>query len=387
MLRMALLSFVVGLSFLSAVAAPVVSHAVLDLPAGPGNSRNSEGDFAVLKDGRILFAYSKFVAGAGDDHDQCVIAARTSSDRGETWGADRIVVRNEIEPNGNVMSVSFLRLGDGRLAMFYGCKIVTEAERTSRKLMRVSADEGETWGPARDITAGWPPAYRVLNNARAVRLSSGRIVVPLAEHAYRANVLNPCARLVCALSDDDGATWRTSGAVPQGFDAGGRAISHQEPGVVELRNGRVLLYFRTDEGRQWYAYSADGGASWSKPEPSTLWSPLSPATIKRLSSGELVCLWNDHEGRDDLRKAGPNWACGVRTPLTMGFSSDEGRTWTRRQNVEDGYDPTKPTRFWYCYTSLLELDDRLLLAYCAEDNLHHLRIRAVPLPERQGERK
>mgnify|MGYP003323666950 CR=1 FL=1 len=161
-----------------ALAAPVVSHAVLDLPASPGNSRNSEGDFALLKDGRIFFAYSKFIAGTGDDHDRCVIAARTSSDRGETWGTDRIIARNEVEPNGNVMSVSLLRLKDGRLAMFYGCKLVTEKERISQKLMRISADEGETWGQARDITAGWPAAYRVLNNARVVRLSSGRIVVP-----------------------------------------------------------------------------------------------------------------------------------------------------------------------------------------------------------------
>lgn len=119
---------------------------VLSLPAGKGNSRNSEGDFAVLKDGRIFFAYSKFVSGTGDDHDQCVIAARTSSDKGETWSDDRIVARNEIDPKGNVMSVSLLRLRDGRLAMFYACKLVaTNRVLVTRMLLRVSSDEGLTW--------------------------------------------------------------------------------------------------------------------------------------------------------------------------------------------------------------------------------------------------
>ena len=33
------------------------SGIVLDLPHGPGNPRNSEGSFAALKNGRILFAY------------------------------------------------------------------------------------------------------------------------------------------------------------------------------------------------------------------------------------------------------------------------------------------------------------------------------------------
>ena len=37
------------------------------LPPGPGNARNSEGDFIQLKDGRILFVYTHFTGG-GSDH-------------------------------------------------------------------------------------------------------------------------------------------------------------------------------------------------------------------------------------------------------------------------------------------------------------------------------
>ena len=37
------------------------------LPPGPGNTRNSEGAFVGLAEGRILFAYSHFTGGDGDD--------------------------------------------------------------------------------------------------------------------------------------------------------------------------------------------------------------------------------------------------------------------------------------------------------------------------------
>ena len=358
-----------------------VPRAVLDLPPGPGNTRNSEGDFALLKDGRILFAYSKFVGGTGGDHDQCVIAQRVSSDRGETWSGDRIVATNELEAGGNVMSVSFMRLKDGRLALFHDCKLKTpDGYSSSVKLMRTSSDEGDTWSAARDILPHAPKSYRVLNNARVLRLRSGRLLVPLADHGLfgKGRPFKSNATMVCALSDDDGETWRLSSPVGRKDENAERKILFQEPGVIELKDGRVMMYFRTNAGRQYYAYSTDGGLTWGAAEPSPLFSPLSPATIRRLATGELICFWNDHENRPDQAKSGPSWAAGLRTPLAVGISTDEGRTWPRRRLLESQCDLKHPQRYWYCYTAVLELEDRLLVAYCAEDNLQHLRITSIP---------
>jgi len=72
----------------------------LVLAPGPGNPRNSEGDFITLKDGRILFLYTRFTGGAGDlllvwnDHAGIIPALRgkrtpltvaVSRDEGKTW--------------------------------------------------------------------------------------------------------------------------------------------------------------------------------------------------------------------------------------------------------------------------------------------------------------
>ena len=63
----------------------------------PGNPRNSEGSFLRLNDGRIAFAYSRYSGDSADDHAYAEIACIFSSDEGETFGDERILVRPRLE--------------------------------------------------------------------------------------------------------------------------------------------------------------------------------------------------------------------------------------------------------------------------------------------------
>ncbi len=56
----------------------------LELRPGPDNPRNSEGAFLPLKDGRTMFAYSRYYGKSSSDHAAADIAARYSSDKGAT---------------------------------------------------------------------------------------------------------------------------------------------------------------------------------------------------------------------------------------------------------------------------------------------------------------
>src|SRR5687767_13679556 len=98
---------------------------VLQLDPSPRNARNSEATFVTLKNGRILLAWSKFTSGSNEDHGAGLIAARYSDDGGLTWSQrDRVLVQQE--GTTNVMSPSFLRLQDGRIALLYLRKDGTE---------------------------------------------------------------------------------------------------------------------------------------------------------------------------------------------------------------------------------------------------------------------
>jgi len=352
-----------------AVSPPRACRAVLELPPGPGNPRNSEGDFIQLKDGRILFAYSRFNGSHGDDHGAAEIAVRESRDGGRTWSQkDEILVKNEGAQN--VMSVSFLRLQDGRIAFFY---LVKNSNDDLYPVVRFSTDEAKTWSaPVRCIDAAHR-AYYVMNNARVIQLKSGRLVLPLGRHAAVKGGWVNAADLMTALSDDGGRTWRLGKGCLAMHDAKGR-ITTQETGVVELKDGRVLMWARTDRGVQWAAYSTDGGETFGAPFAWNLFSPLSPATVTRLSNGRLVAVWNDHADHPEYAKAGPNWSFGVRAPLAIAFSDDEGTTWTERQLLE-----TDMKNGWYCYIACRETDGKLLLGYCALKCLAHSRISLLDL--------
>ncbi len=103
-----------------AAPAPVANgRSVLELPPMPGNPRNSEGAFADLKDGKILFVYSHFLGDSGSDHAKARLAARVSADGGATWSDDAFITIPREETAMNVMSVSLQRLGNGDLGLFY----------------------------------------------------------------------------------------------------------------------------------------------------------------------------------------------------------------------------------------------------------------------------
>jgi endonuclease/exonuclease/phosphatase family metal-dependent hydrolase len=312
--------------------------------------RNSEGDIIELADGRLCLIYTRFTGGTAD-HAAADLAMRISADQGQTWSEDQIVVRRA--EGCNVMSVSLLRLADGRIALFYALK---QSLQDCRSLMRLSIDETPRFGPATECITD-EVGYYVLNNDRVVQLDSGRLVMPVAQH-YRPGLEKPdwAGLIMCYLSDDAGSTWRRSQTVLNRPEPGVRRTTVQEPGVVQLRDGRLMMFCRTNAGSQYVAYSEDEGETWSQLQPSTLPSPLSPATIERIPwSGKLLCVWNDHSGRHPF----PG---GKRTPLCAAVSSDEGQTWTPSKILEADPDG------WYCYTAMAFIGDRLLLAYCAGDS-------------------
>lgn len=333
---------------ISAAAEPTVP---LALEPSESNPRNSEGDFVELKDGRLLFAYTRFSSG-GSDHDKADLVSRVSADRGQTWSSeDAMVVKNE--GDWNVMSVSLLRLADGRIALFY---LQKNSLTDCRPVVRFSADEAEAWTDPVRMISDEEIGYHVLNNDRVIQLKSGRLVAPVALH-NRPGWEKPdwSGEIACYFSDDAGQTWRRSKTMQKAFNADGGRVSAQEPGVIELTDGRLLLWIRTTSGEQFRSFSKDGGDTWSKFEPMGVASPNSPATIERIpKTGDLLLVWNNHAHLPVSERK-------LRTPLTVAISRDEGETWERARNLED--DPNG----WYCYTALQIVDDHVLLGHCAGD--------------------
>lgn len=316
---------------------------VLRLEPGLDNPRNSEGDFITLKDGRIMFVYSRYFGSKGGDHSPAYLAARFSNDGGKTWTSEDLKVV-EREGTMNVMSVSLLRLQNGKIALFY---LKKNSETDCIPMVRFSNDEAKTWSdPVPCITD--KKGYFVLNNNRVIQLKNGRIL--MAVNLYNiaeGSILNK-GSLWSYYSDDNGLTWKSGVEVPNPDK-----FLTQEPGIVELKNKDILMIIRSNPGVQCISYSKDKGVTWSSVKPSNIKSPVSPASIERIpSTGDLLLVWNNNGGDDLAIK-------GKRTPLTVAISKDEGKTWQKAKNVEDDIDG------WYCYIAIHFVGKDVLLGHCA----------------------
>lgn len=354
------LPILLSLFTLSIGAQEISLETALLLSDGP---RNSEGDLVALKDGSILLAYTRFTDG-GSDFAQADIAARTSADGGATWSAEsRTLIPNE--GGLNVMSVSLLRLQDGRIALLYLRK---NSHSDCRPYLRISEDEGQTWNAP--VTCIDRVGYYVVNNDRLVQLDSGRLVIPVAIHSQDGAEFQPRGRAACLLSDDAGLTWRWSDTTLDADPDSKTGL--QEPGLVPFPDGKTWMYIRTDRGRQLGSWSEDGGNTWSPVGPTSLISPIAPATVERIPGTErLVAIWNDHEGIEEPRP-------DKRTPLTVAVSDDRGETWARIAVAEDN------PNGWFAYTAMLWTETHLLFAYSGAEyipeGLSPLWLKVVRIP-------
>ena len=247
----------------------------------------------------------------------------------------------------NNMSVSLLRLPSARIALFY---MVKNSLDDLKMYLRFSDDELETLSDRIQVTVA--DGYHVHNNDRVVRLAGGRLLAPASLHmndSAPGKRFNAHGVMRVFYSDDDGATWRQAPG-----EVASDEVKLQEPGVIELTDGRVLMWMRTDAGVQYKSTSEDQGLTWSPAEPTDWQSPLSPASIKRVpATGDLLMVWNDHgQPRPNAVEGRP------RNPLVAALSSDEAKSWPRRVVLLDS------PRGHYCYTAIHFVGDDVMLAHC-----------------------
>lgn len=339
----------------------------------PAFTRGMNGDIIPLRDGRLLYAFAQAPDGPPG------ILACCSDDEGQTWSSPRVLLPPPdlrfTSPDGeNLAHPSFLRRRNGQLMMAY-IWLVGGTDPYAHSYYRFSADEGETWGEPKVLTPA-PERCSMVHNSKLLRLSDGRILAP-AEIRVDLELGNDHRGFVSAVwhSDDDGYTWRRSTNV---VDMLSQGVEAQEPHLVELKDGRVMMLFRTYSGYVGRSYSDDRGRSWSPGEPiETLPLPTnsSALNVSRLpSTGDLLLVRSTGNGG---REPGEhprvyNRLDGnkhlVRTPLTTMISQDEGASWgNERILAGDPYGD-------YGYPSVLHLDEATLVSYHALDGLHVARI-------------
>ena len=303
------------------------SHEVSTGHVMESDVRGADGDFYVMPDGTLVAAYNGFAssvgsAGGGDASDAS-LNFFTSTDGGYTWSAgEPFLLKNE--NSLNVLNPTYIWLNNAELGLIYGEKVENEVAYI---YMRRSTDYGKTWGEAICITDA-PVGYTILPSGhRVLRLSNGRILLPVG-YSATVNDVYGSDRAIGYIwySDDEGNTWHRS---PDALTLPHAAL---EPSVAELENGNILLSLRTREERVIYqSISTDSGLTWAQPVNIDIQSPSATNTIMTLpATGDIALFWNN-----DFSANGTE-----RRPLTVALSTDNGLTYHNIRSLVDCDYPT-----------------------------------------------
>lgn len=306
----------------------------------------SNGSVIPLKDGRLFWAW-----GIGSANEPLQpMHGNISSDGGRTWSEPDALKLTTGEPLLSIFKANLFRMSSGALGLIHTGEIIHRGISWPAQhhgiFFHKSEDEGRTWSTPVPIN---PPNMSTwVSGDKCFVLSDGRIIAPVYAFmgpepatadfkavqrlGQRFTYSERCclAHSYAYYSDDQGQTWtRSRNDVFVLLEGGAKgSYSLNEPDVVELTDGRLLMMGRTNLGRLYRSYSEDRGATWLQPEPTELALIPSPCNIKRIpKTGDLLIIWNQAS----------RWEMMIglyRHRLSCAISKDEGETWQNHKNLE-----------------------------------------------------
>lgn len=255
-------------------------------------------------DGAFLAAW--FGGSREGSDDVAIWGARTSSGR---WEAAVRLAKIREEPHWNPVLFSD---ATGRIHLFFK---VGRSVKTWETWAITSDDLGRHWSTPCELVPGDKGGRGPVKN-KPIILSDGSWLAP-------ASLEGGGWRVFFDRSTDGGATWQASAPIGDGVI---------QPTVWESTPGCVHMLARSTCGVLCRSDSRDYGRTWGEVRRSGIPNNCSGVDLARLGNGTLVLLHNP-------RPPDEKHVWGVRTPLTMAFSFDNGETWPVRHDLE-----TKPVQ-------------------------------------------
>ena len=321
--------------------------------ASAEHPRHGGADLIELKDGSIFLLKMEITkSGAlrhgGDDEAPSDLVTMVSRDGGRTWTDRRTFLRPGPDDQA-AYTPGLLRLRNGDILLRYEMyhRFMYKQRPSISSFACFSRDECKSFSDPVTIWSKSPERSGSQGDLR--QLSTGRILYPMIRligYEHQDDGGDHCIA-GCWYSDDEGTTWQEGGCV----DLPLRGT--MEDKLEELKDGRLLMVMRTELGAVFKSHSEDGGCTWSQPQTTGLRAPESCPGLRRIpQTGDLLIVWN-HSLFD------PGFDhCGIRSPLTVAISKDEGETWEKIKDVE-----TDPEWEFTNPVILVTTDGEVLIVY------------------------
>ncbi|MNK18749.1 hypothetical protein D3C87_369610 [compost metagenome] len=217
-----------------------------------------------------------------------------------------ISVANGIQQSGErypCWNPVLYQIPGGNLILFYK---VGPSPQTWWGEMKVSADDGVTWGDAKRL----PENILGPIKNKPVLLNNGDLLCPASTEITK----NSGWKMHFEITRDFGKTWEISANI----DSGSKYNAIQQS-VLKHGGNKLQILARSKDDGIVSSWSNDNGKTWSKIEKTGLKNPNSGTDAVTLKDGRHLLIYNNSD------KPEGKWS-GKRTPLNLAISSD-GINW------------------------------------------------------------
>lgn len=254
-----------------------------------------------------------------------------------------------------------LHRSGNRIYLFYKVGLTVQTWYT---MVSYSDDEGRTWSESVEAVPGdYTPRATVRN--RILEASDGSWIAPTSKE------VGGWMDCYGDISRDQGKTWKIApiplqhqnphplkteqlweglkrGALwENNLDVVGSWDGVIQPAMWESTPGHIHALMRSTRGRIYRSDSRDYGKTWCEAYPTVLPNNCSGIDAVNMEGGTLAVVYNP---------VSDNW--GVRTPLSVSFSRDNGETFTEAFHLETAEGE-------YSYPSVTAQGNRLNIFYTA----------------------
>ncbi|AOW11383.1 sialidase [Flavobacterium gilvum] len=213
--------------------------------------------------------------------------------------------------------------------------------------MKVSNNDGKTWGKAKKLPNG---ILGPIKN-KPIQLQSGKIIHPSSTESVKDDIW----KIHLEISDNNASKWNKIT-----IDNGEFGLI--QPTIMKYPDGSLQMLCRSRQNVIVETWSKDEGLTWSKPSAISLPNPNSGIDAAMLKSGSQILAYNP-------MVSGKDWWLG-RSELRLAISKD-GKNWT------DIYSLENHEKGEYSYPAVIQSEDgNIHISYTDNrKNIHYVSVK------------
>lgn len=282
-----------------------------------------------LDNGTVVAAW---FAGSSESDDDVKILTSVRGTDGK-WGEP---IRVSADPNVAHWNPVLFQNDDGTITLYFKVGKNTQYWKTYYS----TSTDGKNWAAPRELVPGDNSGGRGPVKNKPLRLKNGTILAP------GSTEIDDKYRCFVDISTDNGKTWNRTPEINSSF-LRFLKVPMIQPTLWESKDGSVHMFTRTKVGKIYRSDSYDGGKTWCTAYPTNLPNNNSGIDLDTDDSGRIFLAYN------------PVGIPGIRTPLVLSVSTDDGKTFTKIKTFETGLAE-------YSYPAVVVKGDTIHITYTYE---------------------